>query len=202
MTGVMLRSAGIADVEAMHRLINENLEAGHLLPRTAVDIAQHAPRFIVAESNNEVVGCAELAPLSDSVAEVRSLVVDERYRGQRIGTELVHQLAGAATANGFGTLCAFTHEPSHFVGMGFTMVPHIWLPEKITHDCTSCALFRRCGQYAVILPLRAGMTIRPEAPAVVLHGARPAAERRPPIKRLHLRPAAAERVDQHETVTA
>jgi hypothetical protein len=32
-------------------------------------------------------------------------------------------------------------------------VPHEWLPEKISTDCSTCALFRRCGQYAVMYPL-------------------------------------------------
>jgi len=56
-------------------------------------------------------------------------------------------------AAGFETLCAFTHSPEYFVRMGFSIVPHTWLPEKIETDCRSCAQFRHCGQYAVLLPL-------------------------------------------------
>jgi hypothetical protein len=29
-------------------------------------------------------------------------------------------------------------------------VPHVWLPEKIGTDCSSCALLRRCGQFAML----------------------------------------------------
>ncbi len=61
--------------------------------------------------------------------------------------------------------------------MGFTIVPHIWVPEKIAHDCTSCSLFRRCGQHAVTLPLRAGARVGPERPAAVIHGTRPSMRR-------------------------
>ena len=145
---------------------------GHLLPRTIDDIVEHAARFVVAEHDGAVIGCAELAPLSTTVAEVRSLVVDEHARGQRIGPRLVTELASSAAARGFATLCAFTHEPSHFVRLGFSIVPHIWVPEKIAHDCTSCPLFRHCGQYAVTLPLRDGVRIRPEQPAAVIYGGR------------------------------
>ena len=49
MTMVTFRQATAADAAAMHRLISDNLEAGHLLPRTMDDIVAHAPRFIVAE---------------------------------------------------------------------------------------------------------------------------------------------------------
>ena len=65
-----------------------------------------------------MVGCAELARLSASVAEVRSLVVDESLRGQQIGTRLVAHLASSGAAAGYSTLCAFTHAPGHFVRLG------------------------------------------------------------------------------------
>jgi N-acetylglutamate synthase-like GNAT family acetyltransferase len=182
--GISLRRAKTADAPGIHRLIVDNVEAGHLLPRTIADVEQHASRFVVAESDGRVIGCAELAPLSETVAEVRSLVVDEPFRGRRIGGQLVAHIATAATGNGFETLCAFTHEPGHFVRLGFSLVPHIWVPEKISHDCTACALFRKCGQYAVTLPLRAGATVRPEPPSIVIHG-RGVALRRSNVERLH-----------------
>ena len=185
---VALRTAVAADVPAIHRLIVDNLEVGHLLPRSIEDVAEHVSRFVVAFAGDAVVGCAELAPLSRNVAEVRSLVVDEAFRGRHIGPDLVSRLGAIAKEGGFSTICAFTHEPSHFVRMGFTIVPHMWVPEKIAHDCTSCSLFRRCGQYAVTLPLRAGVTLRPEQPAAIIHGTRSTVARR-----LALRPVTAER---------
>jgi amino-acid N-acetyltransferase len=189
MTMVTFRRAEGSDVPAIHKLISDNLEIGHLLPRTMDDVVGHAPRFIVAEADGRVIGCAELAPLSKKVAEVRSLVVDQEARGNRIGPRLLTELASAAVAQGFSTLCAFTHQPSHFVKLGFTIVPHMWVSEKIAHDCTTCPLFRRCGQYAVTLPLRDGVHIRPEQPAAVIYGGRSVAARRPNVERLQLDPA-------------
>jgi amino-acid N-acetyltransferase len=185
---IELRPAAAADAAAIHRLIADNLETGHLLPRSIADIEQHAGRFIVACAGGDVVGCAELAPLSDAVAEVRSLVVDEPFRGRQIAGRVVARLAAAGVSRGFATLCAFTHEPAHFVRLGFTIVPHIWVPEKIAHDCTGCALFRRCGQYAVTLPLRTGARVGPERPAAVILG-RGVAVRRSNVERAHLRQA-------------
>ena len=189
MNMVTFRHAGVSDAADIHRLVSENLEEGHLLPRTFADVVEHAPRFLVAEHDGRVIACAELAPLSATVAEVRSLVVDHQARGNHIGPRLVTELARGAAARGFATLCAFTHQPSHFVKMGFTIVPHIWVAEKIAHDCTSCPLFRRCGQYAVTLPLRAGVQIRPEQPAAVIYAGRTVAARRPNVERLQLDPA-------------
>ncbi|MEO6213015.1 MAG: GNAT family N-acetyltransferase [Vicinamibacterales bacterium] len=186
---VTFRQAAAADAAAVHRLIADNLESGHLLPRTIEDVVANVARFTVAETNGTVVGCAELAPLSAEVAEVRSLVVTEQSRGQQIGPRLVAHLAAKGAGSGFATLCAFAHEPSHFVRLGFTIVPHVWMPEKIERDCRSCAQFRRCGQYAVTLPLREGVRIRPEQPAALIHGGRAAGGRRLNVERLQLIPA-------------
>ena len=160
---VGFRQAAAADAAAIHRLIVDNVEVGHLLPRTLEDVTANVARFTVAEVDATVVGCAELAPLSAVVAEVRSLVVTERSRGQQIGPRLVAHLAAEGATRGFSTLCAFTHDPSHFVRLGFTIVPHVWVPEKIERDCRSCVQFRRCGQYAVTLPLRVGALDSPRA---------------------------------------
>jgi amino-acid N-acetyltransferase len=140
--------------EAMLALIVASLDEGHLLPRTLDDLRRHAERFLVIMADEVVVGCAELAPLSGTVAEVRSLVIGPAHRGKRLGPALIESLGATARREQFGTLCAFTHEATHFVRLGFTIVPHTWLPEKIATDCVGCPKFRTCGQYAVALPLR------------------------------------------------
>ena len=152
----LVRLGTEADVPAIAALIEANLAEGHLLPRTREDLTRHADRFIVITLNGRVAGCAELAPLSRAVAEVRSLVVDATYRGRGLGTLLVEELKRAARRDGFSTLCAFTHAPSHFIRLGFSMVPHPWLPEKIQTDCYNCPKFRTCEQYAMALALKGG----------------------------------------------
>lgn len=151
---VYLRSATAEDAGVIHTLIANHLADGHLLPREAGEIAVHAHRFVVACHDHRVVACAELAPLSREVSEIRSLAVDQDARGAGLGRELIEELVVRATTAGFERLCAFTHAPAYFVRLGFLMVPHVWLPEKIVTDCHSCAHFRRCGQQAVLRELR------------------------------------------------
>ncbi len=81
-----IRHAQVGDVDAILALIDANLDAGHLLPRTREDVARRIGRFLVVDLDGQVAGCAELAPLSRAVAEVRSLVVDEGCRGRGFGT--------------------------------------------------------------------------------------------------------------------
>ena len=152
--GAYIRSATTDDAAEIHRLIAGHTTEGHLLPRERDEVALHAHRFVVACEEEGIVACVELAPLSRSVSEVRSLVVSERVRSLGVGRELIDELVTRARRAGFDRLCAFTHAPSYFVRLGFSMVPHVWLPEKIETDCHSCPHFRRCGQHAVLLELR------------------------------------------------
>jgi amino-acid N-acetyltransferase len=146
---VTLRAAEPSEAKKLFKIIQANLEEGHLLPRTLSELTVHAGRFVVAVKARTIVGCAELAPLSAHVAEVRSLAVD----GGRVGVMIVDELRRRARRAGFEKLCAFTHAPSYFIHMGFSIVPHLWLAEKVFTDCVKCPLFRTCGQYAMVVPL-------------------------------------------------
>src|SRR5881397_2612836 len=148
---ITLRTAGAADAKKIFALIQANLEEGHLLPRTLGELTVHANRFVVAVKARKIIGCAELAPLSRHVAEVRSLAVDGAARGSRVGVTIVDELRRRARREGFEKLCAFTHAPAYFIHMGFSIVPHLWLSEKIFTDCVKCPLFQRCGQCAMVL---------------------------------------------------
>ena len=154
---IVLRAAVAADAPALLELIAAHLEEGRLLPRTLDELAVHAPRFVVAVEKladaDRIVGCAELAPLSQSVAEIRSLVVSRGARNTGVGNRMVEALAVRARSEGFARLCAFAHDPAFFVRRGFSIVPHTWVPEKIAHDCTTCPLFRNCGQFAIVMDI-------------------------------------------------
>ena len=148
---VEIRPAGRPDVAAISRLVTANVGLGHLLPRSAEEIGRHVSRFLVASLNGTMVGCGELAPLSGRLSEVRSLVVTTGSRGAGIGTAVLAELVAGARRQGVPRLCAFTHVPHPFVAIGFSIVPHTWLPEKIMTDCQGCEWFRRCQQYAVVI---------------------------------------------------
>jgi amino-acid N-acetyltransferase len=152
---VTLRSAEPQHAPKLHALITANLEEGHLLPRALDELTVHADRFVIAVRGRTIVGCAELAPLGPYLAEIRSLAVDRRARTGGIGARIVGELQQRARREGFEQLCAFTHSPAYFMRLGFSIVPHLWLPEKIFADCVGCPLFRRCGKYAMVAPLAA-----------------------------------------------
>jgi amino-acid N-acetyltransferase len=166
---ITLRSADLSHAPKLHALIAANLAEGHLLPRMPDELAVHAGRFVVAVRGRTIVGCAELAPLSAQLAEVRSLAVDATARTRGVGTLLVEELRVRARRAGFEKLCAFTHTPGYFSGMGFSIVPHLWLSEKIFTDCVTCPLFRRCGQYAMVVTLDDARDVPVHAPLATDH---------------------------------
>jgi amino-acid N-acetyltransferase len=153
-TDLVLRSATAGDADVLYALITSHALEGHLLPRQLDEIRLHADRFVVCEVAGEIKACAELAPLSSRVSEVRSLVVSGDFRRVGLAARLVDELRRRATSLGFDMLCALTHDARFFVRQNFSIVPHLWLPEKISTDCVSCPLFRRCDQYAMVMTLR------------------------------------------------
>ena len=145
-----IKRADASQGAALHALITANMEEGRLLARTLEEVTAHAGRFSIVMRGRKIVGCAELAPLSAQVAEVRSLAVDEKERGNGVGAMLVDTLRQRAQDDGFDRLSAFTHAPGYFSQMGFSIVPHVWIQEKVFTDCVKCEHFRRCGQYAMV----------------------------------------------------
>lgn len=165
MTDLVMRTGVPEDAQTLYHLITSHAEEGHLLPRELEELRRHAHRFVVCDVAGAIKACAELAPLSGRVAEVRSLVVSEDFRRVGLAARLVGELRRRAQAAGFEMLCAFTHDARFFVRQNFSIVPHLWLPEKIGTDCVGCPLFRTCKQYAMIMPLTDVARFR--APATV-----------------------------------
>ncbi len=153
-SAIEVRPAAPDEAADLFRLISDNLENGHLLPRPLGEIVLHVPSFLVSAGSTGVVGCAELARLGPGLAEVRSLVVADTHRNQGVGTRLLSRTIETAQCQGYKKLCAFAYNPHLFIRLGFSIVPHTWVPEKISTDCHRCVWFRRCLQYAVALELK------------------------------------------------
>src|SRR3989337_2321753 len=120
MSQPQLRTAVRADARKIHDLIQRNQQAGRLLPRQLSELTSRIDRFVVGvDRRGSIIACAELAPLSPSLAEIRSLVVSEKRRGQGLGRRIVNELRIRARTAGYEDLCVFAHQPGYFAHMGF-----------------------------------------------------------------------------------
>ena len=144
------------DAPHLHALITANLVEGHLLPRTLDELTVHADRFVVATRGPQD---RRLRRARAAQPAGRRSPLARRRRDRR-GSRRRHACWSTscgvrARREGFDKLCAFTHAPGYFIQMGFSIVPHLWLPRRSSPTASSVRCSARCGQYAMVLPLDA-----------------------------------------------
>jgi len=149
-----VRPAAIGDVPVIHHLLDIYAAQGNLLPRTLGELYRHLRDFFVIEIDGKVVACGALEIFTDDLGEVRSLVVDDAFKGQGLGRLLVERLIAEARAIGLKRLMALTYVPDFFHRLGFQTVPKDTLPEKVWSVCVKCYKYNHCDEIAVLLLLK------------------------------------------------
>ena len=150
----VIRPAAIGDVPYIHHLLEIYAAQGNLLPRTMNELYRHLRDFFVAEVNGQVAGCGALEIFTESLGEVRSLVVDDAWKGQGFGRLLVQRIIEEARAIGLKRLMALTYVAPFFHKLGFKTVPMDTLPEKVWGICVKCYKYNNCDETAVLLELK------------------------------------------------
>jgi len=145
-----MRSAKISDVTAINALINSYAERDRMLFRSMADIYENLQTFIVAELDNNIVGCCALEVIWADLAEIKSLAIDEAYKGKGIGRGLVVAAVEQAVKLGVPKVFALTLEPVFFEKSGFEIVEKEALPMKVWSDCARCSKQQCCDEIAVI----------------------------------------------------
>ena len=145
-----IRSATISDAKAVNALINSYAERDRMLFRSLADIYENLQTFIVAELENTIVGCCALEVIWSDLAEIKSLAVDEAYKGKGIGNRLVAAAAEQAAKLGVPKVFALTLEPVFFEKAGFEIVEKETLPMKVWSDCARCPKQQNCDEIAVL----------------------------------------------------
>lgn len=121
--GYAVRQARTADVQAIRALIDQNVDSGRLLDKHTVNLYEDIQEFCVAESSDgSVVGCGALHVMWEDLAEIRTIAVGERMRGQGIGHLIVEELLGRARQLGVARVFVLTFAVSFFASHGFTEI--------------------------------------------------------------------------------
>jgi amino-acid N-acetyltransferase len=164
----MIRPATIHDVPRIQEIISSHAELGKMLFKSLAQLYESLRDFAVYEIDAErrVVGCAAVSVLWADLAEVRSLAVDEDYRGRGIGRRLVEWCAEEATRLQIRRLMTLTYEQVFFEKLGFEVVPKESLPLKVWSDCVRCPKKDNCDEIAMVRVLR-------DVPMIVMHQAPP-----------------------------
>jgi amino-acid N-acetyltransferase len=172
----MIRPATIHDIPRIQELINSHAELGRMLFKSLAQLYESLRDFAVYELDPEisdhrvapgkVVGCTALSVLWADLAEVRSLAVDEDYRGRGIGRRLVEWCAEEARRLQIRRLMALTYEQAFFEKLGFEVVSKENLPLKVWSDCVRCPKKDNCDEIAMVRTLS-------DVPMIVMYQAPP-----------------------------
>jgi amino-acid N-acetyltransferase len=116
---VVVRPARTGDVPAIRALVDTYAAKGILLDKPTVTLYEDVPEFLVAELDDDVVGCGALHVLWADLAEVRTLAVDPAARGHGVGHRLLDGLVERARALDVDRVFCLTFEVSFFAAHGF-----------------------------------------------------------------------------------
>jgi amino-acid N-acetyltransferase len=152
---VFIRRATLADVEAMHGLINDFAGQGLMLPKSRSKLYQNIRDFFVAEEigddgQHAVVGCGALHVIWVDLGEIRSLAVAERYQKNGVGRRIAEVLLREADALRLPRVFALTYQKHFFERLGFWEVDKTTMPHKVWGECFDCPKFPNCDEIAMI----------------------------------------------------
>ena len=149
---IELVKATLSDIPAMQELVVSEVKDGVILNRSEDEVATNIRSYVLAKNEGKIVGYTALHVHSKRLAEIRSLIVDEKYRGQKVGQHMVEFTLNEAKELGVEEdVLVLTYLPLFFEKLGFTEINKELIPEhKIWADCIKCIHFPICNEVALI----------------------------------------------------
>ena len=149
-----IRPARETDIPHIISLVAEHARRGDVLPRTPESIATTLGDWLVGvHQDGGIVACVSLFYYSQFLAEVRSLAVSDRVKGQGWGSTIVKASILEAQHRNIPTLFALTRAVPFFKKVGFSITAKELFPQKVWRDCSVCPLIDNCDETAVVLEL-------------------------------------------------
>ncbi|RLD98584.1 MAG: N-acetyltransferase [Aquificota bacterium] len=148
-----VEKATLKDAPQIHKLINSYAGEGFLLPRSLMDIYESIRDFFVIREGDRVVATAALKVVWEDLAEVRSVLVSDEFKGRGWGRALVEACIREARELGVKKVFVLTNSPGYFSRLGFRLVDKRKLPHKVWFDCLKCPKFPDCDEVAMMMVL-------------------------------------------------
>ncbi|MBN2871157.1 MAG: N-acetyltransferase [Campylobacterales bacterium] len=154
MSEILYKKPTLRDIPAMQKLVAPEIESGVILPRSNDEIATNIRSYFIAQDAGRLVGFVALHIHSPQLAELRSMIIDQHYRGRNIGTTLVEKACEEGRHLGLKEVLALTYQQRFFERLGFVEIPKESIPEhKIWADCIKCKHFPVCNEVSLIKTL-------------------------------------------------
>ena len=146
-----LSKANLRDIPTMLSLVADEVKSGVILDRSADEIATNIRSYVLAKEEGKLLGYTALHVHSPRLAEVRSLIVDEAFRGRSVGKKMVQFAIDEARDLGLEEILVLTYLPQFFLKMGFEEIAKESIPEqKIWADCIKCIHFPVCNEVSLM----------------------------------------------------
>ena len=151
---ISYQKAKLNDIKSMQKLVLPEIESGIILNRSSDEVATNIRSYTLCYDDNELVGFCALHIHTEYLAEIRSLIVKEGFRGQKIGENLVKTCLDEAVNLGLQKVLCLTYRQPFFERLGFVEISKESLPEhKIWADCIKCKHFPVCNEVSLIKTL-------------------------------------------------
>ena len=127
-----IRRARTADVKAIRRLVDAYTDDRRLLGKATVTLYESVQEFwVAADGHGAVLGCGALHVMWEDLAEIRTVAVDPRHRGRKIGHQIVDRLLDAARELGVARVFCLTFETRFFGSFGFSEIDGAPVPHAV-----------------------------------------------------------------------
>jgi amino-acid N-acetyltransferase len=117
-----IRPARTSDIKAIRKIIDNYSLQRRLLSKETVMLYEDVQEFFVAEKDGTIIGCGALHVLWEDLGEVRTVAVNEEFRGQKIGHQILTAIIERAQSLGLKRLFCLTFETGFFGKHGFSEI--------------------------------------------------------------------------------
>lgn len=145
---------GVKEIDLMQNLVKAEVDTGTILLRTEDEMATTIRSYTCVSVDGVLAGFSALHIHSPKLAEIRSLIVDEKFRGLKLGKKLVLECIEEGKHIGLERILSLTYQQGFFESLDFVEIDKADLPEhKIWADCIRCKHFPVCDEIALIYKL-------------------------------------------------
>lgn len=155
-----VRPAVASDVPAVHDLIQFHAQKGRMILRGFDELYADLRSFMVAEEDNELIGCASVHLFWSDLAELKCVAVKETHQGKGIGRKVVDACHADLRRLGIQRAFALTGATTFFEKLGYRVVAKDSLPRFIWGECVRCPSFPVCNEEALVFDLTKSVSPR------------------------------------------
>jgi len=142
----------LLDIQNMQELIADEVKKDVILNRSDNEIATNIRSYTLIKKNNELIGFSALHIHTIQMAEIRSLIITDKYQGFGFGKKLILENIIEAKKLNLKEILVLTYKKEFFEKLNFKKIDKNFIPEiKIWTDCENCKYNHlTCDEIALI----------------------------------------------------